>query len=112
DVSTNDNEAYGLVADGTGHPVFLAHGKAWLNADYSALPRTRPANLDIGRDDDLRFTGGYVDAWLQGRKGMLADFVVGTIDQVLFAALQSRHVALRHLALARKVVVLDEVHAC
>jgi CRISPR-associated endonuclease/helicase Cas3 len=104
--------APGLVGDDRGHPVFLAHGKSWLNPDYARIPKTRAPSLDIGRDGDRRFAGAYVDAWLQGRKGILADFVVGTIDQVLFAALQSRHVALRHLGLARKVVVLDEVHAC
>ncbi|MGK4584411.1 type I-E CRISPR-associated protein Cse1/CasA [Kitasatospora sp. HPMI-4] len=50
--------------------------------------------------------------WLRGRKkGMLASFAVGTIDQLLFAGLKSRHLVLRHLALAGKVVVIDEVHA-
>ncbi|GAA1943253.1 hypothetical protein GCM10009738_15890 [Kitasatospora viridis] len=50
--------------------------------------------------------------WLRGRKkGMLASFAVGTIDQLLFAGLKSRHLVLRHLAVAGKVVVIDEVHA-
>jgi len=99
--------------------VFLAHGKAWLNQDFEDLPRTRIQVCDVGRDETpIRSTkripdgGAYIDGWMQGRrKGVLADFVVGTIDQVLFGALKSRHVALRHLALARKVVVLDEIHA-
>lgn len=112
EVIASSEAAPGLMDGADGHPVFLAHGKSWLNPDYARIPRTRAPNLDIGRDDHHQFAGAYVDSWLQGRKGMLADFVVGTIDQVLFAALQSRHVALRHLALARKVVVLDEIHAC
>lgn len=53
-------------------------------------------------------------AWLaDGRKkALLADLGVGTIDQALLAALQSKHAALRLLGLHRHVLVVDEVHAC
>ncbi len=112
-----DGEA--LVPDGAKHAgglrsVYLAHGKAWLNPDLRAVPHGSSLTRDIGRDEGARPTSGvaYIDGWMSGRrKGVLADFVVGTIDQVLFGSLQARHVALRHLALARKVVVLDEVHS-
>jgi CRISPR-associated endonuclease Cas3-HD len=114
-----------LVPDGetdARRSVFLAHGKAWLNPDYARVPHGASLTRDVGRDDGTGssqcrlagrgFGGAYVDGWMSGRrKGVLADFVVGTIDQVLFGSLQARHVALRHLALARKVVVLDEVHS-
>jgi CRISPR-associated endonuclease/helicase Cas3 len=53
-------------------------------------------------------------AWLaDGRKrSLLAELGVGTIDQALLAALQSRHAALRLLGLHRHVLLVDEVHAC
>lgn len=50
--------------------------------------------------------------WFLGSKrGLLAPFVVGTIDQLLFAATRTKHVMLRMAGLAGKVVILDEVHA-
>ena len=53
-------------------------------------------------------------AWLSDgrKKALLAELGVGTIDQALLAALQSKHAALRLLGLQRHVLVVDEVHAC
>jgi CRISPR-associated endonuclease/helicase Cas3 len=88
--------------------VALAHGKAHLNDDYAGLVR-KGRFAAIGDDDTEAVVAHW---WLSGRKkSALASFVVGTIDQVLFGALKSRHVMLRHLALAGKVVIIDEVHA-
>lgn len=42
---------------------------------------------------------------------MLSDFTIGTIDQVLFGALRSKHLALRHLGFTNKIIILDEIHA-
>ncbi len=88
--------------------VNLVHGKASLNDDYAGLVReSRYANIGDGQPDAV-----MVHQWMRGRKrAVLASFVVGTIDQVLFAGLKSRHLMLRHLALAGKVVIIDEVHA-
>ncbi|MGY3515010.1 CRISPR-associated endonuclease Cas3'' [Micromonospora sp. PTRAS2] len=87
----------------------LAHGKAMLNDEYSRLYRgVLPSAIAL----DEGGTQTAVHGWLAGRKRkLLSSFVVGTIDQLLFAALQARHVALRHLGLAGKVVVIDEAHA-
>ncbi|WP_246009992.1 CRISPR-associated helicase Cas3' [Actinokineospora cianjurensis] len=89
--------------------VTLAHGKAHLNDEYSGLVhRGRYSGVGEVGDDGA----AIAHQWLSGRKKSgLASFVVGTIDQVLFAGLRSRHLMLRHLALAGKVVIIDEVHA-
>lgn len=87
--------------------IVLAHGKAMFNEDYLGLmPENNPAE-DYGAN-----YGVSVNEWFCGRKkGLLADFVVGTIDQLLMAGLKQRHLALRHLGLANKVVIIDECHA-
>jgi len=93
--------------------VFLAHGRSRLNDRFAQLARdARFRSIgDPGRHsraDELI----VAHSWLGNpKRGPLASLVVGTIDQALFAALRSRHLMLRHLALAGKVVILDEVHA-
>lgn len=88
--------------------VTLAHGKASLNDEFDGLVRAG-WHAPVDREDE---TPVVAHQWLRGRKkGVLASFVVGTVDQVLFAGLKSRHLMLRHLGLAGKVVVIDEVHA-
>lgn len=93
--------------------LVLAHSKSALNEQASAMPRTGMGAQDVGRDEPADLHQAVVaHQWLSGRKkGMLASLAVGTVDQVLFMALQSRHMMLRHLGLASKVVVIDECHA-
>jgi CRISPR-associated endonuclease/helicase Cas3 len=45
------------------------------------------------------------------KRFLAATIAVGTIDQALLAALQVRHAHLRHAALCRSLLVVDEVHA-
>jgi len=96
--------------------VQLAHSRAALNEEFRALMRDDPQSVRGVQQDEEPTSKATAELvahrWLRGRKkGMLAAFGVGTIDQLLFMGLKSRHLALRHLALAGKVVVIDEAHA-
>lgn len=85
----------------------LLHGKATLNDEFDNISKAQGIEIDEG-------IGGSVvtNEWFQGRKtGILDDFIVGTVDQFLLSALKQKHLALRHLGLSKKVVVIDEVHA-
>ncbi|MFT4135344.1 CRISPR-associated helicase Cas3' [Microbacterium sp.] len=98
--------------------VFLARSKAQLNEDNARL--WRDAYRSIGDDQPSGRRQDKVDAgelvvvhrWFgDPKRGPLSNLVAGTIDQALLGGLRNRHLMLRHLALASKVVVLDEVHA-
>ncbi len=92
--------------------MWLAHGKAALNERFDSVRRDSRVHAVHDDEGSSTSTTARVSSWLHGRKrGLLANFVVGTIDQVLMGGLQSRHLALRHLALSGKVVIVDEVHA-
>ena len=88
----------------------LLHGKAALNPDFDNLIKKSAAqNVNIDEEANGSVT---VNAWFSGRKtASLDDFVVGTVDQFLMAALKQKHLALRHLGFSKKIVVIDEVHA-
>lgn len=101
--------------------VFLARGRAELNEEFAQ--KTREAyfsSISIDGDRHGRSSRNasassenlIAHRWFNNsRRGPLSTFVVGTVDQALFAGLRSRYLMLRHLALASKVVVIDEVHA-
>ncbi|WP_432066333.1 CRISPR-associated helicase Cas3' [Streptomyces sp. C10-9-1] len=110
--------------EGTRHSVLLAHSKAALNDDFAGLMGKggRVAAVDVDGSDEREWRPSsrnrtaaaelVAHAWLRGRKkAMLSSFVAGTVDQLLFAGLKSRHLALRHLAVAGKIIVIDEAHA-
>ena len=100
--------------DGLEHSIKLAHGMAELNEAYLRLQQDTvrvEEDLEANPDADPE-SRVMVHQWFRGNKqGLLADFVIGTVDQLLMAALQQKHVMLRHLGLAGKVAVIDECHA-
>ena len=88
--------------------IKLAHGMAELNENYLRL-QGRGVQLEEDAQEEHRV---QVHQWFRGNKQvLLANFVIGTVDQLLLAALAQKHVMLRHLGLAGKVVIIDECHA-
>ncbi|MHB8921593.1 MAG: CRISPR-associated helicase Cas3' [Halothiobacillus sp.] len=85
-----------ILADESAHKqALLVHGNAWLKQSF-----------DMGEEGN---PGG---AWFaQGKRGILAPFAVGTIDQALMAVMNVKHGFVRTFGLAGKVVILDEVHS-
>lgn len=88
--------------------IKLAHGMAELNECYLRL-QGRGVQLEEDAQEEHQV---QVHQWFRGNKQvLLANFVIGTVDQLLLAALAQKHVMLRHLGLAGKVVIIDECHA-
>ncbi|WP_295103001.1 CRISPR-associated helicase Cas3' [uncultured Candidatus Kuenenia sp.] len=72
----------------------LLHSSAWL------------------RDTELGEDGSPGHSWFNSSKrGLLAPFAVGTIDQALMAVMNVKYGFVRTFGLAGKVVILDEVHS-
>ncbi|NLK45065.1 MAG: CRISPR-associated helicase Cas3' [Treponema sp.] len=72
----------------------LLHSSAWLE------------NSVLGEE------GSPGRSWFNSAKrGILAPFAVGTIDQALMAVMNIKHGMVRAFGLAGKVVILDEVHS-
>jgi len=90
----------------------LAHGARELNEDFArALGRSQPTDFDYGREEES--ASAQCNHWLADsrKKALLADVGVGTVDQVLMGVLPFRHQSLRLYGLARKILIIDEVHA-
>lgn len=86
--------------------IELMHGKRQFNAEFQDLPRASEINSSDKQDNAV-----VVNEWFSGKKTILDEFTVGTIDNLLRLSLKQKHLALRHLGLSKKVVILDEIHA-
>ena len=95
-------------SDGQKSIFKLAHSTAFLNEEYNRLPKGRT----LLTDDEMTDSNLFVHDWMQQPKtGILSDFVIGTVDQGLMMALDHKHFMLKHLGMASKTVIIDEVHA-
>ena len=97
--------------------VHLLHGSSGFNDAYDGLPwkagGPSPSGLDdVDHGEQSNAAQIIASSWFRGHKrGLLAPFAVGTVDQALLAVLQTRHMFLRAFGLANKVVIIDEAHA-
>lgn len=84
--------------------LHLLHGGAAWSDDMDAL---RLAAIDQSGESTV-----VAHSWFLPRKrGLLAPFAVGTVDQALLSVLQTKHFFVRLFGLAHKTVIFDEVHA-
>jgi len=105
--------------------LHLLHAHAELQREYQELMGKEkvlqePALASIYAEAEEKDKGEpyqvneiHASEWFTARKrGLLAPFAVGTVDQALLAVLrQARHMFVRLYGLAGKVVVIDECHA-
>lgn len=83
-----------IVSDKEPKRGLLLHSSAWL------------------KDTEMGEEGCPGGSWFnQSKRGLLAPFAVGTIDQALMAVMNVKHGFVRAFGLAGKVVILDEVHS-
>src|SRR5690606_39136144 len=100
--------------------ISLAHGSARLLAQAGSIAGVRVAP-SIAPETDLNATPAeeegresaavQVQWFSMGRKELLSELGVGTVDQALQGVLPTRHHFVKLWALAGKVVVFDELHA-
>jgi CRISPR-associated endonuclease/helicase Cas3 len=83
-----------LNEDSPHRQALLLHGNAMIH------------QLEMGED------GAPGGSWFShGKRGILAPFAVGTIDQALMSVMNVKHGFVRAFGLAGKVVILDEIHS-
>ena len=122
------NAMYGRIAEAYARlfadpaSLVLAHGQRALVADFAstvfvdefaaAVLPAGPEERDPRQRDET--ASARCTAWLadHNKRALLSPAGVGTIDQALLSVLHSKHQSLRLLGLLRKVLVVDEVHAC
>lgn len=113
------NAMYGRISRvfarlfGADDSLALAHGQSRLVEDFAAtVLRGGRSEDDSAQHDET--ASARCTAWLadHNKRALMAAAGVGTIDQAMLAVLHSKHQSLRLLGLFRKVLIVDEVHAC
>ena len=79
----------------------LMHGMAWAIDDFTNAEEFRSSDND-----------NVVTLWTAPmRRGLIAPYAVGTVDQVMLAVMFAKYAVLRLLGLTSKVLIIDELHS-
>ncbi len=86
--------------------LVLAHGKSKLANGL--------ARLDGADKGDKGSVAAHFNAWIgdSRKKAFFADAGAGTIDQAFLSVLPKKHLTMRQYALAGRILIVDEAHAC
>jgi len=93
--------------------LILAHGARHMSAAFN---HSLWSEENLGESDyqpEEVAASSACNQWFADsrKKSLLADVGVGTLDQLLMAAMPFKHQSLRLLGLYDKILILDEVHA-
>jgi len=103
-------EVYKKFFSDISKPSFiLAHSASRMYMDLEKVGHNEDGNKSGETDASQECSDWLADS---RKKALLADIGIGTLDQALLAILKARHQSLRFYGLARKVLIIDEVHAC
>ena len=83
--------------------LHLLHANAGMHTEYD--------KLKIKSGDESNDTVIASSWFTQRKRGLLAAYGTGTIDQALLSVLRVRHFFVRLFGLGGKMIILDEVHA-
>lgn len=101
-----------LFDDGKIPSLILAHGSRHLSKEFQSSILNdwfEGGKKNISPDAmEAQCTRWLSDS---SKKAFLADVGVGSLDQVLLGSMPVRHQSLRWCGLARKVLIVDEIHA-
>lgn len=82
-----------------------------LDPNYKFKPKLLHSNSWL-KETSISGEGELGNSWFDYRKrGLLAPFAVGTVDQALMSVLNVKHNFVRTFGLLGKVVIIDEVHS-
>lgn len=103
----------GFAGEDSNIHLLLQHGHSSISAEFAENIENFRNLQNISDDADKKsFSNVAAAEWFTYKKrGLLVPFGVGTIDQILLAVLQTKHVFVRLFGLAHKTIIIDEVHA-